>query len=308
MSAYSDRKDKREILRLVFLGTGTPIPDAERVGSGVAVVSDEEILMIDCGPGTTFRFIQAGLTFRKVSHLFLTHHHFDHTISYAHLALESWITGRKQPLRVYGPLGTTRMSRLFFNEVYAEEISSRTSLGGQGPLGADSANQSPHHGAPVRSGLESLQVVATDIDEGFRLQTDNWQIKAFRVEHACPPYALGYRLEWGNKIIVFSGDTSPCANLTEAASGADILVHEAFWPKAEKAWKTLLAQATAYEWARRWGHTTPDEVGKLAQQTRVKKLVLTHLTPYEDEATLVSMVRRHYSGEVVVARDLMVIE
>ena len=40
------------------------------------------------------------------------------------------------------------------------------------------------------------------------------------------------------------------------AREADILIHEVFWPKAEGAWKTLLAQASASEWARRWGHST----------------------------------------------------
>lgn len=70
----------------------------------------------------------------------------------------------------------------------------------------------------------------------------------------------------------------------------------------------MLAQASAAEWARRWGHSLPEDVGKVAQEAQVKTLVLTHLMPHEDEAPLVDMVRRHYSGEVVVARDLMEIE
>ncbi|MBI4287999.1 MAG: MBL fold metallo-hydrolase [Chloroflexi bacterium] len=288
-------------MKLVFLGTGTPIPSPERAGTGAAIVSDKEVLMIDCGPGSAFRFTQARLAYRKLSHLFLTHHHFDHTVSYGYVALESWITGRKRPLQVFGPQGTVRMSRLLFDEVYAEEIRSRISLGGQGPLGMEAP-------AEADSGMALLGVAPQDIDEGFSLQTDDWRMRAIRVDHNCPPYTLGYRLDWGEKAIVFSADTIPCPNLVEMAREVDVLVHEVFWPKAEGAWKSLLSQASAQEWARRWGHTTPEEVGKLAREARVKTLVLTHLTPYEDEAALTDMVRRNYSGELVVAQDLMEIE
>jgi ribonuclease BN (tRNA processing enzyme) len=266
------------------------------------VVLDDEILVIDCGPGTTYRFMQAGLPFRKVAYIFLTHHHFDHNVSYAHLVLEGWLLGRKGPLRVYGPEGTQRRSRLLFNEIYSQEIKSRTDLGGQGP-GAASPLPEVDGAASPKTGMTLLDMEAEDIDEGFVFSKDNWKMSAVRVDHECPPYTLGYRLDAG-KAVVFSSDTAPCPRLVELARGADILVHEAFWPEAQGAWKTLLAQAPVSYWAKRWGHTTPEDVGRLAREAGVKTLVLTHLMPGEDEAALASMVRRNYQGELIIAHDL----
>jgi ribonuclease BN (tRNA processing enzyme) len=50
-------------------------------------------------------------------------------------------------------------------------------------------------------------------------------------------------------------------------------------------------------------------VGKLAARAGVKKVVLTHLlltvTENDDYQRFVPEVKKHFSGEVVVAKDLM---
>jgi ribonuclease BN (tRNA processing enzyme) len=290
-------------MKLVFLGTGTPMPSPERAGSGIAVILGDEILVIDCGPGTTHRFMQAGLPFRKVANIFLTHHHFDHNVSYAHLVLEGWLLGRKGPLRVYGPRGTKRISRLLFDEIYGREIKSRKSLGGQGSGAASPLPQAGGTPGP-ETGMTLLNMEAEDIDGGAVIHGSNWKMSAVRVDHECPPYTLGYRLEADGKAVVFSSDTAPCPSLVGLCRGADLLIHEAFWPQAQGAWKVLLDQAPVSHWAERWGHTPPEEVGRLAVEAGVKNLVLTHLMPGEDEAALASMVRKHYGGKLTVAHDL----
>jgi ribonuclease Z len=35
-------------------------------------------IMFDCGPGTTYKMVQAGISPLNVNHLVFTHHHFDH--------------------------------------------------------------------------------------------------------------------------------------------------------------------------------------------------------------------------------------
>jgi hypothetical protein len=38
--------------------------------------------------------------------------------------------------------------------------------------------------------------------------------------------AVGYKLEYAGPTVVFSGDTKPCQCVTDAAAGADLLIHE----------------------------------------------------------------------------------
>jgi ribonuclease BN (tRNA processing enzyme) len=58
-------------------------------------------------------------------------------------------------------------------------------------------------------------------------------------------------------------------------------------------------------------HTSTEEAGRMAAEAGVGLLVLTHLVPgalddVSDEIYLQG-VRRHFDGEVIVGRDLMVI-
>ena len=56
-------------------------------------------------------------------------------------------------------------------------------------------------------------------------------------------------------------------------------------------------------------HLTPEEVGKMAARANVKKVVLTHLPEAVDEhdeyQRFITEIKKIYSGEVVVAKDLM---
>jgi ribonuclease BN (tRNA processing enzyme) len=54
-------------------------------------------------------------------------------------------------------------------------------------------------------------------------------------------------------------------------------------------------------------HLNPDDVGKMAAQARVKTVVLTHLTakPDNDYMEWANEVKKHFSGQVLIAKDLM---
>lgn len=100
---------------------------------------------------------------------------------------------------------------------------------------------------------------------------------------------VGYRLESEGKSIVYSGDTDYCGALIELAQGADLLVVECSFPNEHKV----------------AGHLIPAEVGSIARQAAVRKVVLTHLYPRSDHADVVAQVRAVFSGEVIKAQDLM---
>ena len=66
-------------------------------------------LLFDAGRGVTIRLWQLKIPFSKVSPLFLTHFHSDHTVGIPDLWLTGWLGGpfgrRTTPFHVIGPTG-----------------------------------------------------------------------------------------------------------------------------------------------------------------------------------------------------------
>jgi len=105
--------------------------------------------------------------------------------------------------------------------------------------------------------------------------------------------SVGYRIELKNgKTIAVSGDTDYCENLIDLASGVDLLVLECSFPDEKKV----------------EGHLTPTLAGRIALESRCKKLLLTHLYPICDQFDILETCRKVFPGEVVLGEDLMKID
>jgi ribonuclease BN (tRNA processing enzyme) len=80
------------------------------------------------------------------------------------------------------------------------------------------------------------------------------------------------------------------------------MIHDGRWQAM-----TLAEQAGIMRQATQ-GHMTLDVIGKMAARANVKTVALSHLTQRfgsDDYTEWVEEVKKHFSGEVVVARDLM---
>lgn len=97
--------------------------------------------------------------------------------------------------------------------------------------------------------------------------------------------ALGLRMALPEGTICYSTDTGPCEAVVRLADGADILIHEASGSAS--------------------GHSSPAEAGRVASDAGVKTLVLIHYDPGSAPDDLKRQARATFSGEVIVARDLM---
>jgi ribonuclease BN (tRNA processing enzyme) len=79
-------------------------------------------------------------------------------------------------------------------------------------------------------------LVAVDVTEvsaaGAVAQDDNVKVSAIIVEHPPVKPALGYRFDFKDRSIAFSGDTAPLEAVAKMATGADVLVHEAMYVPA----------------------------------------------------------------------------
>ncbi len=113
---------------------------------------------------------------------------------------------------------------------------------------------------------------------GFRL---SWA----PAEHR--PESIAYRLEAAGGAFVYTGDTEYAPSVVELARGAHTLLVECAFPDDSPV----------------PGHLTPGGVARIAAEAGVGRVVLTHIYPPNEDASLPSVVGRGFDGEVVVAED-----
>jgi ribonuclease BN (tRNA processing enzyme) len=274
--------NKNKLTRIILLGSGVPTPNPKRMGACVAILIEGKPLLLDCGRGAVTQLVSAGIDPAEVEQIFITHHHLDHTIGLPDVLFGSWIVGRNTAVEVFGPPGTKFFVRSIF-EAFKLDMEARTR---------------------IRS--SRIEAIPKEIDEGLVWKTSNCQLRAVRVNHIANSF--GYRIDTNDRSLVFSGDTQPCPALVELSKGADVLIHEVlFSPEFEESGAPYGRHPDFVKpgWFDRLHHTKPHEVGKIAAEAGVKKLVLTHLWSNRDEDKLRDIVSADFSGEILVGKDLL---
>ena len=281
MLRYSGR------MKLTLLGTGCPAVHLERYGPANLVQHGGQTLLIDCGSGVTQRLLGAGLTGADLDALLLTHLHSDHIIDLFQLVISSWHQGRDRPQRVFGPPGTRAYVEGLLR-LWRPELEQRIA----------------HERRPS---IAALEVEVEEIAAGQQLRLGDIEVSVVPVEHQPVKHAYGFVFEAGGRKLAFSGDTRRCAALIEAASGADLLLHEVFihreMPVIEgRRSAETVANVAAY-------HTLSSDVGKIAAEAGVQALALTHFVPPDcDCGALRAEVSQDFAGPLIIGEDLMAID
>ena len=281
-------------VEIVFLGTGTPAPNADRQGPSLAIVANGKAYLVDSGSGVVRQANSAflrGIPALRPAELdiaFLTHLHSDHTLGLPDLIFTPWIAERTKPLRLYGPEGTKEMAAHIL-EAFKADIQVRTT-------GLESGNTTGY------------KVDARDVQPGNIYQDGNVSVKAFLVKHGSWKEALGYRFDAAGKSIVVSGDTSPAESVVEACAGCDALIHEVYSGRGQNPNKLSLPVEQWMKYESQF-HTSAPELGEIAAKAKARMLILTHWTLLGNakEDDMVREIRQKYSGPIVIARDLDVI-
>jgi len=277
---------------LYLLGTGTPTPTKERFGTAYVLKIDDDYLLFDCGPATTYKLVRAGLWPLQINWLFLTHHHFDHNADYPCFLLCRWDqgAGKEKTLQVFGPPPTKDITEKLI-----------------GPDGAFAVDWQARVGAPVSQSVHvnrggSLPrpkpvVDVKDVGVGEITEHGEWKITAERVHHVEPWLeSLAYRVDTERGSIVFAGDTGPCEQLLSFAQGSDVFVANC-WDH----------QAKMDDNGEAPGQTGTLDAARFAKETGAKTLVLTHTGPNlcgsRDKG--LEDVSAVYDGEIVFGEELM---
>lgn len=295
-------------LHVYVCGSGSPMGDAERAGPCLAVLAGRTALVFDAGAGSVRNLGPMGYPFPQLEAAFLTHLHSDHLDSLGELMLQAWIAGgRSEPLPVYGPPGTERVVAGF---VEAYTIDRGYRIAHHGPEVANPAG----FGAEARV-IDLAQLEAADWD-GTVFSNAEVRVTVLRVEHSPVDPAYAYRVEYGGRAVVISGDTSSVPAMADFAKGADVIFHDALNPQMVGQMGAALANRGQPRLAKIMAdipdyHATPREAADLAEQAGVPTLVLYHMVPGPPvalmEEAFLGGARDAFDGTLELAQDGMLV-
>lgn len=282
-------------MQLTLLGTGTPAPSLTRQGSSYLVRAGSDILLFDHGQGAGHRLLEAGLRPSDVTHLFLTHMHYDHIADVPRLLLQHWDHGGADApaLHVYGPAPVPRIIDGMIGEagVFALDIAARTTH----PASLDV--YASRGGTPPRPGPAP---VVTEIAAGDVIEGDGWRVVTGQARHFQPVMdCLAYRTEADGRAIVYSGDSGGVLDsMVALATGCDVLIHMCHFLSGTEPNEAFRLSCG--------GHR---DVAEIARRAGAGTLVLTHFPPSLDRPgvaeRMVAEIGTIFDGTVMIGRDLM---
>ena len=264
------------MIDVCLLGCGGMLPLPHRALTSLYVRHKGHALLIDCGEGTQTAIRSAGLKFKPIDAILITHFHADHIAGLPGLLLTMGNDGRTAPVTVYGGEGLTDIVRALC--VIATEI----------PF--------PVHICELRGERSTFKCIGLTVE-------------AFALEHRVPCYGYSFVLERKGKFdarratelgipvsawktlqrgesvdgfvsadvmgqsrkglkLLYATDTRPLPVIAEMGKGADLMVLEGIFGASEK-------QARAEETC----HMMMWEAAELAGQAQAKELWLTHFSP-----------------------------
>ena len=270
---------------LVFLGTSAAAPSAQR-GLSAHIISHRQYrFLLDCGEGTQRQILRAGIGFRRLDNILLTHGHLDHIMGLGGLVstLARWEVMEK--FDIYGSKATlSRVSDLVFGvALRGNKVASNVKLHPIKPGmviledGKFKLTTFPvKHRGPGCFGFlfeeksrrpfldEKAQVLKIPFGpERARLvKGESVTLDDGRTIH--PDDVLGEEIK-GTKY-VHIGDLAETKGLEEICADADALVVEATYLDEEA------------EMAKSYGHLTAAQGARFAKEVGVKTLILTHIS------------------------------
>ena len=305
MAQSSDGSVPKKGTRLITLGTRSgPNPTVGRAQASNLLIVNGALYIVDAGPGVMRRLTRAGISIRDIDNIFITHAHDDHTGGLGELLT---LQNRTKPVNIYGPPGT---EILVTGLIQALSVSSDIRISDGTRI------------VPIAKVLLGHDKKTGPVYQDANIKVTAAENSHFHFPPGTPAYdkykSYAYRFETTDRVIVFTGDTGPSAAVTELAKGADMLVSEVVlsieeWKERQirtGRWQSMTPEQQAGSIRHQIEeHITPEEIGKMAAGAGVKTVVLTHLPatadPKDDYKRFVEQVKKQFSGQVLIAKDLM---
>jgi len=190
-------------MKLKIIGSGTAVPTKERASSCFLIEAGGKKLLFDIGTGAMKRLAEAGVDYKDIDHIFITHLHGDHIndlnalifgYGYDFFHNPYYKPDKDKKLFIYGPKGVkeyadTIVKNLLFRKDY-----------------------------PVPTEIKEL--------ENDEFSIGKILIKTMKIRHHPKLNSIGYRVEADKKVLVYVGDSEKDENILELAKNADLVIME----------------------------------------------------------------------------------
>ena len=296
------------IMEVTLLGTGGAIPTLRRSLPSVALQREGSLFLFDCGEGTQVQISRASLNPGKLEAVFLTHLHGDHVTGLPGLLMTIMHQSREKPLLLFGPAGTKEFVSMIrkclgFNPTYYLDIrevtEGRCYVQNEFWIEAAEVDHRPRTFAfsfqekprPGRFYPEQAQLLGIPEGPLFGKLQRGESVSAPDGTVVHPEMVMGPPRS-GRKF-VYVTDTRPCPAVVSLAEDADLLIHEGMFANDME------------EEAHRKAHSTVTQAAQIAKAARVRKLVLTHISPRYTRIDELLHEARAVFPHAVIGRDLM---
>lgn len=219
---------------------------------------------MDVGSGALHGLPRAGVDWRAIDTVAITHFHPDHLSDLPALLAAYRYDGGTTPLTIVGPRGL------------------------QGRLEA----MAVLHGSWILAPSRPLTVV--ELDPGATWTSDDGAVRLYTHDTPHTPESVAFRLATlamdgsGHGLVVgYTGDTGPSDTLPAFLKGCGVLITEC-----------ALVDPPELD-----THLSPSRVARLAREAKPDLLLLSHVYPPQRPGEAVEAVRGSYPGLVRAARD-----
>ena len=273
-----------ERVKVQVLGSGGPeLTDGRASSSYLIWLDGKGIVLIDAGSGSNFNYEKSGAKLNDLEVIAFTHFHVDHSADFPAYIKGAYFTHRSNNLKVFGPEGNGFMpsSTEFVDRLFGEK--------GVFPYLQDYVLAEKESNFKIKA--TAINLKKRKIQQVY--QSKDYSLSTIPVHHGPIP-ALALRIDIAGCSISFSGDMSNnFQTLATLAKGSELLIAHNAIPESKKG-------------AGRKLHIPPSEIGKVAQQAGIKKLVLSHRMnrTLGREKETQRLIRKHYQGPVVFADDM----
>lgn len=221
-------------MNLTVLGCGDAFGNGGRNNTSFLLSDGEgERVLIDCGASTLIRLKHERISLESISTIVISHFHGDHFGGIPFFLISSLFENpRQNPLTIVGPKNVKKR---------VQEL-----------------QEAMYKGTFER--LNEIDVRFHEYEEGKPLSIGDKLISAFQVEHSPSSIPHGIRLNWADKIVSFSGDTSWTDKLITLSDNADLFICECNFLKDS-----------------RFGHISYEELLNNMSRFTSKQLWITHM-------------------------------
>lgn len=222
-------------MKIKFLGSGDAFGSGGRLQTCIQVVSKDKTVLLDCGATSQIAMRKFNVNPNEISTIFLSHLHGDHFAGIPFFILDAqFISKRTSRLVIVGPPGTEQRIIQAMEVLFPGSFHSQRNF--------------------------ETQIIELPLQQASVI--DGIQVTSYPVAHPSGDPSTALRLEFGDKIIAYSGDTEWIDTLLSAAADADILIAEAYSFDQK-----IKFHSDAATWAAE------------ASRLKAKRIILTHLGP-----------------------------